>query len=121
MWQRPRSSLEARQRRLQQGSIQNMQSTREHNTVVPIAVETLGPNNSEGLAFLTELGRRLSNASGDTPIMCLSGDTRDSSRVFPSQCNVTTLLHSRAPCRVYSLPSVTRKQPGDAKDATAKH
>src|SRR6218665_1730482 len=66
MWQRPRSSLEARQRRLQQGSIQNMQSTREHNTVVPIAVETLGPNNSEGLAFLTELGRRLSNASGDT-------------------------------------------------------
>src|SRR6218665_329124 len=44
-----------------------------------------------------------------------------SSRVFPSQCNVTTLLHSRAPCRVYSLPSVTRKQPGDAKDTTTIH
>src|SRR6218665_1935410 len=44
-----------------------------------------------------------------------------SSRVFPSQCNITTLLHSRAPCRVYSLLSVTRKQPGDAKDATAIH
>jgi len=42
-------------------------------------------------------------------------------RVFPSQCNITTLLHSRAPCRVYSLLSVTRKQPGDAKDATAIH
>src|SRR6218665_1164902 len=44
-----------------------------------------------------------------------------SSRVFPSQCNVTTLLHSRAPCRAYSLPSVTRKQSEDAKDATAIH
>src|SRR6218665_1701250 len=65
MWQRPQSSLEARRRRLQQGSIQNMQSSREH-TVVAIAVETLGPINSEGLAFITELGRRLSNASGDT-------------------------------------------------------
>src|SRR6218665_994428 len=66
MWQRPQSSLEARRRRLQQGSIQNMQSSREHYTVVPVAVETLGPINSNGLAFLTELGRRLSNASGDT-------------------------------------------------------
>src|SRR6218665_3975688 len=44
-----------------------------------------------------------------------------SSRVFLLQCNVTTLLHSRAPCRVYSLLSVTLKQPGDAKDATAIH
>ena len=35
-------------------------------TVVPIAVETLGPINSEGLAFKTGLGRRLSNSSGDT-------------------------------------------------------
>src|SRR6218665_3528447 len=35
-------------------------------TVVPIAVETLGSINSECLAFITELGRRLSNASGDT-------------------------------------------------------
>jgi len=35
-------------------------------TVVPIAMETLDPINSEGLAFITELGRRLSNASGDT-------------------------------------------------------
>src|SRR6218665_1339445 len=61
MWQRPRSRLEARRGRLQPGIIQNMQSSR-----VPIAVETLGPINSEGLAFITELGRRLSNASGDT-------------------------------------------------------
>src|SRR6218665_2973527 len=35
-------------------------------TEVAIDVETLGSVNSEGLAFITELGRRLSNASGDT-------------------------------------------------------
>ena len=32
---------------------------------VPIAVETLGPMNKAGLQFLSELGRRISQESGD--------------------------------------------------------
>src|SRR6218665_735573 len=60
---------------IEPGSAAEKAATRKHSkyaelertyTVVPVAVETLGPINSEGLAFLTELGRRLSNASGDT-------------------------------------------------------
>ena len=33
---------------------------------VPVAIETLGPINSEGTAFLDELGNRLSIAARDT-------------------------------------------------------
>ena len=33
---------------------------------VPLAVETLGPINREGLAFVSEIGRRLTRTSGDT-------------------------------------------------------
>src|SRR6218665_939639 len=60
---------------IEPGSAAEKAATRKHSKyaelertyiVVPVAVETLGPINSEGLAFLTELGRRLSNASGDT-------------------------------------------------------
>ena len=32
---------------------------------VPVAVETLGPINSEGLTFISELGRRLTAITGD--------------------------------------------------------
>ena len=32
---------------------------------VPLAVETMGPINDEGLAFVSEIGRRLSRISGD--------------------------------------------------------
>ena len=35
------------------------------HTFVPIALETLGPINSEGIEFLQVLGRRLSSRSGD--------------------------------------------------------
>ena len=31
----------------------------------PLALETLGPINSSGISFLVELGRRLTNVSGD--------------------------------------------------------
>jgi hypothetical protein len=33
---------------------------------VPLAVETMGPINNEGLAFVSEIGRRLSKISGDS-------------------------------------------------------
>jgi len=32
---------------------------------VPVAVETLGPWNEDGLSFIQELGRRMSLATGD--------------------------------------------------------
>ena len=35
-------------------------------TFVPFAVGTLGPINREGLAFMSEIGRRLTSISGDT-------------------------------------------------------
>jgi len=31
----------------------------------PLALETLGPTNSSGISFLIELGRRLTEVSGD--------------------------------------------------------
>ena len=34
-------------------------------TFVPIAVETLGPICSDGIEFITELGRRIASVSGD--------------------------------------------------------
>ena len=44
-------------------------------TFVPFAVETLGPINSEGLVFMSEIGRRLTS---------ISGDTRETSFLFQS-------------------------------------
>ena len=41
------------------------QSIKAVHDFVPIAVETLGPINSEGLSFLRELGGRLSTATRD--------------------------------------------------------
>jgi hypothetical protein len=41
------------------------QITNTHH-FVPLAFETLGPINSKGTAFLTELGRRISTSTGDT-------------------------------------------------------
>ena len=35
-------------------------------TFVPVAVETLGPICSDGIEFITELGRRIASVSGDT-------------------------------------------------------
>ena len=35
-------------------------------TFVPVALETLGPLNREGLDFISEMGRRLTKISGDT-------------------------------------------------------
>ena len=35
-------------------------------TFIPLAFETLGPINSNGISFFGELGRRLSARSGDT-------------------------------------------------------
>jgi len=32
---------------------------------IPLAIETLGPINSKGAAFLSELGRRISTCTGD--------------------------------------------------------
>ena len=37
-----------------------------HYIFVPVAVETLGPINSEGLTFISDLGRRLTAITGDT-------------------------------------------------------
>src|SRR6218665_3924606 len=53
------------------------------DTVVPIAVETLGSINSECLAlFITELGRQLTH---------ISGGTRETSFFFQSFCHSATL------------------------------
>jgi len=35
------------------------------HTFVPVAVETFGPWNAEGLSFILELGRRITLATGD--------------------------------------------------------
>ena len=44
---------------------QKYQALQSSHYIVPLAIETLGPWNHEGLQFVTELGRRLSEQSGD--------------------------------------------------------
>ena len=41
------------------------QSLQASYQVVPLAIETLGPYNAEGLRFITELGRKLAAVTGD--------------------------------------------------------
>src|SRR6218665_3578948 len=57
------------------GNMQMYSELERRYTVVPVAVETFGPINREGLAFLTETGRRL----------CITtGDARETSLLFKS-------------------------------------
>ena len=44
--------------------VKYVQITNTHH-FVPLAFETLGPINSKGTAFLSELGRRISTCTGD--------------------------------------------------------
>ena len=69
---------------LEAGGAAEKAATRKHTkysdlqriyTFVPVAVETLGPINREGLAFMSEIGRRLTR---------ISGDTRETSFLFQS-------------------------------------
>src|SRR6218665_2703727 len=65
---------------------------------VPIAFETLGPVNSEGAEFLSELGRRISSVSGD------QRETNFSCSAFPSVCSTTMPSHSEVHFRMVVKP-----------------